>query len=60
VLGEREGGEAGKARLEEAVSAFRAALEVRTRDAMPSDWAGTQNNLDKALKVLGEWQSADG
>lgn len=59
-LGEREGGEAGKARLEEAVSAFRAALEVRTCEAMPSDWAMTQNNLDKALKVLGEWPSADG
>ncbi|MCA6346980.1 tetratricopeptide repeat protein [Phenylobacterium sp.] len=53
ALGEREGGEAGKAHLEEAVSVFRATLEVHARDAMPSYWAMTQNNLANALKVLG-------
>ena len=34
-LGERE---TGTARLEEAVAAYRAALEVRTRDALPIYW----------------------
>ena len=38
----------------EAVAAFRAALEVRTREAMPADWATTQNNLGTALQLLGE------
>jgi tetratricopeptide (TPR) repeat protein len=42
------------ARLEEAVTAYRAALEVRTRDVMPASWAATQNNLGVALRVLGE------
>ena len=58
-LGEREGGEAGKARLEEAVSAYRAALEVRTRDAMPSDWAMTQNNLGIAIQALGKREGGE-
>ena len=37
--------ESGTARLEEAVAAFRAALEERTRERVPLDWAMTQNNL---------------
>ena len=41
------------ARLEEAVTAYRAALEVYTRDAMPANWAMTQNNLANALRALG-------
>ena len=45
-LGERE---TGTARLEEAVAAFRAALEERTRERVPLDWAMTQNNLGNAL-----------
>ena len=40
--GERE---SGTARLEEAVAAYRAALEERTRDRVPLQWAGTQMNL---------------
>jgi len=36
------------------VTAFRAALEVRTRKAMPADWAAIQNNLGAALQTLGE------
>jgi tetratricopeptide (TPR) repeat protein len=52
--GERE---SGTARLEEAVAAYRAALEERTRDRVPLDWAATQNNLGNALKALGERES---
>jgi hypothetical protein len=51
VLGERE---AGTARLQEAVVAYRAALEERTRARVPLEWAETQTNLGAALKVLGE------
>ena len=53
-LGEREG---GTARLEEAVAAYRAALEERTRERVPLDWAMTQNNLGGALSTLGERES---
>ena len=45
-LGERE---SGTARLEEAVAAYRAALEERTRERVPLRWAATQNNLGNAL-----------
>ncbi len=44
-------------RVEEAVRAYRHALEERTRDRVPRDWATTQNNLGNALKVLGERES---
>jgi tetratricopeptide (TPR) repeat protein len=54
TLGERE---TGTARLEEAVAAFRAALEERTRDRVPLDWATTQNNLALALWTLGGRES---
>ena len=54
TLGERE---SGTARLEEAVTAYRAALEENTRDRVPPDWAGTQNNLGTALSRLGERES---
>ena len=54
TLGERE---SGTARLEEAVAAFRAALEERTRERVPLDWARTQNNLGNALMTLGERES---
>ena len=46
TLGERE---SGTARLEEAVAAYRAALEERTRERVPLDWAMTQMNLGNAL-----------
>ena len=52
--GERE---SGTARLEEAVAAYRAALEERTRERVPLDWAMTQNNLGNALWTLGERES---
>ena len=54
TLGERE---SGTARLEEAVAAYRAALEERTRERVPLDWATTQNNLGNALRALGERES---
>jgi len=44
-------------RLEEAITAYRAALEERTRARVPLDWAMTQVNLGTALKVLGERES---
>lgn len=49
TLGERE---SGTARLEKAVAAFRGALEERTRERVPLDWAATQNNLGPALRTL--------
>ncbi len=54
TLGERE---SGTARLEEAVAAYRAALEQSTRERAPLDWATTQNNLGTALWTLGERES---
>ena len=54
TLGERE---SGTARLEEAVEAYRSALEERTRERVPLDWAGTQMNLGNALRTLGERES---
>ena len=53
-LGEREG---GTARLEEAVVAYRAAMEEFTRDRAPLYWAMTQNNLGNALSDLGARES---
>jgi tetratricopeptide (TPR) repeat protein len=54
TLGARE---SGTARLEQAVAAYRAALEEYTRERVPLDWATTQNNLGNALATLGERES---
>src|SRR6516164_163864 len=54
TLGEREN---GTAHLEEAVEAYRAALQDWTRDRVPLQWAVAQNNLGSALARLGERQS---
>ena len=54
TLGARE---SGTARLEEAVAAYRAALEERTRERVPLDWATTQNDLGAALATLGARES---
>ena len=40
------------ARLEEAVSAYRAALGEMTRERVPLDWAQTQNNLGLGALVI--------
>ena len=45
--------ESGTTRLEEAVAAYRAALEENTRARVPLEWAQTQMNLGVALWVLG-------
>jgi hypothetical protein len=54
LLGERE---SGTARLEEAVTAYRAALGELTRERVPLDWARTQKNLGTALMGLGARES---
>jgi len=40
------------------VTAFRAALTVRTREHLPEGWAQTHNNLAKAAFLLEDWPSA--
>ena len=57
TLGERE---SGTARLEEAVAAYRAALQEWTRERVPLDWATTQNNLGNALSDAGRAGERDG
>jgi tetratricopeptide (TPR) repeat protein len=58
VLGELEIGLAktgiGIARLQHAATAYRAALEEKTRDRLPLEWALTKTNLGNALRALGE------
>src|SRR5271166_28402 len=49
--------ESGTARLEEAVAAYRAALEERPRERVPLAWAETQNHLGVALWGLGGRES---
>src|SRR4029450_498409 len=56
-LGERE---SGTARLEEAVTAYRAALQERTRERVPLDWAMTQSNLGYVLSILGRREPGTG
>jgi tetratricopeptide (TPR) repeat protein len=53
-LGERE---AGNARLEQAVTAYRVVLEMTTRERVPLRWATAQNNLGNVLWRLGERES---
>jgi hypothetical protein len=52
-LGERE---SGTGRLEEAVTAYRAALEEMTRERVPLRWAYTQHALANALAAVAERQ----
>src|SRR4029450_2313308 len=54
ILGERASGEESAQYLQQSVAAYRAALEVRTREQLPQQWASTQNNLGMVLAVLGE------
>ncbi|HEX2711738.1 MAG TPA: tetratricopeptide repeat protein, partial [Candidatus Acidoferrales bacterium] len=53
-LGKRE---SGTQHLQEAVEAYRAALEELTREQVPLDWGAAQNNLGLALESLGERES---
>ena len=50
----RTEGAAGAALLDEAVAAYRAALEVYTRAAHPVDWVMTQENLGLAFEAMGD------
>ncbi len=50
TLGERE---SGTEHLEAAVMAFEIALQERTRERVPMQWAMTQNNLGTVLQELG-------
>ena len=54
TLGDQSG---QNAPLQEAVGAYRAALQERTRERVPLQWAMTQNNLGTALGTLGERKS---
>ena len=56
--GERTSGSEGLRLLDEAVTAYRDALTVRTRADMPADWAMTQNNLGTALQTQGDAPAA--
>ena len=51
------GRESGTSRLEQAVAAYRAALEERTRERAPLQWAMAQMNLGSALATLGRRES---
>ncbi|MBS1835455.1 MAG: hypothetical protein JST65_22245 [Acidobacteria bacterium] len=46
TLGDRSGS------LNRAIACYEQALQVYTREAFPSDWAGTQNNLGAAYQSL--------
>ena len=54
TLGERE---SGTARLEEAVAAYRDALQEQIRARVPLEWANTQICLGNALRILGARES---
>jgi tetratricopeptide (TPR) repeat protein len=45
--------------LDQAVQAFRSALEVLTKADLPQDWATTQNSLGNALRDEGERAGGD-
>ena len=51
VLGEQSG---DNNELECAVATYRSALQLRSRDEAPLDWAATQDSLGTALRRLGE------
>ena len=53
-LGRREN---GTARFEQAVAAYRAALEARPRNSAPIAWAHSEYNLGNTLAALGERES---
>ena len=54
----RQGDEKGdNEALKQSIAAYDDALKEFTRERVPFDWAGTQNNLGLALKSLGERES---
>src|SRR6202008_2920777 len=46
--------EAGTARVEEAIAAYRRVVAEKPRDRAPLDWAFTETNLGAVLVILGE------
>jgi tetratricopeptide (TPR) repeat protein len=54
--GIRTGGAEGQQLLAQAVAAYRAALEVRTKESLAPQWAQTHNNLAEASTALGDWE----
>ena len=58
-LGERASGEKCAQYLQQSVAAYRAALEVYTREQSSQDWASTQSNLGNVLSVLGQRASGE-
>lgn len=46
--------------LEDAIGAFREALDLRDPEAAPTEWAAAQNGLGNALGALGQRQADDG
>jgi hypothetical protein len=48
----------GTAKLEEAVAAFREALQENTRARAPLDWAKSTGNQGVALMLLAEWRGS--
>lgn len=57
VLAELGRRESGTSRLLEAADACNAALQERTRERVPFDWAATQMNLGTVLRMIGERES---
>ena len=57
--GERAAGDKAAALLDQAVQAYRSALEVFTKTDLPQDWAMTQTDLGMALEDEGERASGD-
>jgi hypothetical protein len=58
TLGERLGGDEGAKKLGEAIRAYRAALEVWTKEKSPADWAFAQKRLGMTYADLKDWQQA--
>jgi tetratricopeptide (TPR) repeat protein len=57
--GEGASGDKAAGLLDEAVRAYRSALEVYTKANQPQEWASAQNNLGIALMDAEEWAGAD-
>ncbi len=53
-LGVRTPGNRGVRLLDQSVTAYRAALEVTTRKAMPVHWAETQGNIGLTFETISE------
>jgi tetratricopeptide (TPR) repeat protein len=57
LAGRSEGAQAG-AYLEQAVAAYRSALQVRTEASFPAGWCRTMRNLALAYELKRDWRNA--